>query len=83
MPWDPTRGERLAPAWKAALTLLADGRWRPWREVADAMIEASDVLPVTCTNLLHQGVRHGVLQRRGQYDQRVKKDGRHLRLNGE
>lgn len=79
MPWDPMQGERLAPAWAAALELLADGKWHPWEEVMGALSEASDLQWQTCKGLIYGGVRSGVLEKRGTYNQRLKKDHRMIR----
>lgn len=79
MPWDPMKGERLAPAWTAALETLEDGEWHTWEEVLQAMTEASDILPRTCAGLIYAGVRNGALLKRGKYNQRFKKDHRQLR----
>lgn len=79
MPWDPMQGERLAPAWTAAMKLLDDGEWHPWEEVINALLDSSDLLPSTCKGLVYSGLREGVLEKRGQYNQRFKKDHRMIR----
>lgn len=79
MPWDPMKGERLAPAWRAALEVLSDDEWHPWEEIMEAMLGASDILPSTCKGLVYGGVREGVLDKKGRYNQRFKKDYRQIR----
>ena len=79
MPWDPMKGERLAPAWTAALEILSDNEWHSWDEVTEAMLEASAILPDTCKGLVYGGIREGVLEKKGRYNQRFKKDHRQLR----
>lgn len=76
MPWDPMKGERLAPAWKAATDLLKDGRWRTWGSVIEAMLKASDLQRNTCQNILYGAMKHGHVIRRGKFDQKTKKDTR-------
>lgn len=83
MPWDPMRGERLAPAWIAARRLLRDLKWHDWAEVRQAMIEASDLEPRTCDNLLYAAIKHNHIHRMGKYDRRTRKDGRVLGLGFE
>lgn len=80
MPWDPMKGERLAPAWTAALKLLDDGAWHSWSEVTTAMLNASDLLPSTCSGLLYEAVKRDILERTGNYSARRKqRDKRKLR----
>lgn len=78
MPWDPMKGQRLAPAWKAARRLVADGEWHDWQEVIDVMLKGSDLARKTCDGLLHKGIREGYLVRIGQYDQKAKRDERQV-----
>lgn len=78
MPWDPMKGERLAPAWNAVRKLLADGRWHPWPEVVSAMLASSDLQRHTCNNLLYAGIKNGHLDRQGKYSQKTKKDNRNV-----
>lgn len=83
MPWDPMKGERLAPAWAAALKLLDDGRWHPWGDVLAVMLDASDLKPGTCSNLIYAGIREGVLDRHGRYSQRTRRDTRVIAKAGQ
>ncbi|MFD7016062.1 hypothetical protein [Streptomyces sp. NPDC059928] len=69
---DPTQGSRLTPAWNTALTTLADGAWHPWTDLVTAMTNASDIKPVSASNLLHDAVRHGTLQRQGEHRDRTR-----------
>lgn len=78
MPWDPMKGERLAPAWTAAVALLKDGKWHPWDEVVRVMVNSSDLQQRTCTNLLYAALKHGHINRMGKYDRKKKEDGRVL-----
>lgn len=78
MPWDPMKGERLAPAWSAAVRLLKDGEWHPWDEVVQAMLDASDLQKKTCAGVLYGAIRNGHVHKLGKYDQKSKKDTRVL-----
>lgn len=68
--FDPMKGERTAPAWAVAMSMVGNQRWHAWSDVVTAMTEGSDVLEVTCSNLLHNGVKSGQLERRGEHPDR-------------
>ena len=61
---------RTLPAIAAAARILADGEWHRWTEVVGAMTDASDVVPVTASNRLHDLVAAGVLEREGRHPNR-------------
>jgi len=75
--FDPTKGTRLAPAWNTALTHLEDGDWHDWTTLVAAMTDATDIQPVTASNLLHDGVRNGTFERQGEHRSAT----RQVRLN--
>lgn len=61
------QGERITPAWAAAVEVLSDGRWHSRATVIETMVEASDILAKTCSNQLSEAVKKGALQQRGEY----------------
>lgn len=76
MTWDPDQlGNRTRPAWTAALHVLADGHWHLWDDVTTAMAAASDILPKSCSNRIHDAVLAGYLIRKG------RTHNRQIRLN--
>lgn len=78
--WDPMKGERLGPAWRAGLALLHEHEWCPWIDLAQAMADASDIQWVTAKQLVYTGLKEGALEKRGQYDQKTRRDTRMVRL---
>lgn len=64
-PFDPLLGERIAPAWLAAAAILRDGEQHALADVLAAMLEASDVQPKTCANVLRNADRAGWVFRSG------------------
>lgn len=68
--WDPSRGERLGPAWDRIKKELRDGEWNPWTEVVSVIEPGSGLQAKTVRNLLHDGVRHGYLATTGRYPNR-------------
>lgn len=60
-------GERIVPAWDAAMRMLADGAWHLRGDVIQRMLNASDVVAKTCSNRLHEAIAAGVLEQRGEY----------------
>jgi hypothetical protein len=77
--FNPMIGERIRPAWIAALDLLADGDWHSRRECVDVMLAGSDLAVATCSNVLRNAARDGLLEQRGTWLGRGN-DHRHLRL---
>ncbi|MCA1570773.1 MAG: hypothetical protein LC798_10745 [Chloroflexi bacterium] len=65
--FDPLKGERIKPAWLELLNTLADDDWHPWTELVHAMTAVSDIKTTTASNLIHNGVKAGILQRKGKY----------------
>ena len=68
--FDPSRGERLGPAWDRILTELANHRWRRRAEVVEAVLPASNLKTKSIDDLLYKGVQHGYLERRGRLQDR-------------
>lgn len=64
-------GTRSAIAIATADELLADGQWHRWDALVPAMAAASTTLPKSASNWLHELVRAGALERRGQHPNRV------------
>lgn len=65
--WKPPTADlapRLTPAWQTLLEQLADGLWHSRRELVDAMVEASDILPTTCSDLIRNGNKAGIIHSR-------------------
>lgn len=63
-------GPRTRPAIGAAESFLADHNWHPWTAVVEAMLNASDLKPISASNRLHDLVRVGTLQRQGAHPNR-------------
>lgn len=63
--FDPLEGPRLRPAWIAATVALNDGNWHNRRDVIDAMLASSDVLPRTCAHILRQAAHADWLEKDG------------------
>ena len=82
MPWDPMKGERLAPAWVAVKKLLEGGGQFAWGHVVREMLDASDLQRSTCNGLLYAAVKNGYLTRTGKYNQKTKRDTRKLAWTG-
>lgn len=80
MPFDPSKGERLAPAWKLALDRLADGEWHPWRPLVLDMLAVADIVPATANSLLYEAIKNDVMERRGEYVAKPRSDTREIRL---
>lgn len=78
--YNPFKGERLGPAWQAALDALHARMWIPHAELVEVMFEASDVKEATITSLLIDARDYGVLIRVGKYSQKLKRDYRVYRL---
>jgi len=65
--FQPRPGSRIGPAWDEVLEVLEDGQWHSWNHIVVDVSELYEVQVKTASNLLHEGVRHGVFERRGKY----------------
>ncbi len=65
--FDPTKGVRIAPAWVALTTWLADNGWQHHRTCVDVMLASSDLMRKTCSGLIWKGVRAGLLEQKDTY----------------
>ena len=79
MKFDPTIGVRIAPAWQAALDLLADHDWHHRRDVVDTMLAGSTIKASTCSNVLRNATIAGLIDQSGEWHGRGD-DRRYLRL---
>lgn len=66
----PDVGVETRQAIEAAEAILGDGAWHPWTEVVDAMTAASNLQPKSASNRIHELVKAGNLERRGQHPNR-------------
>ena len=55
---------RCAPAWTAALDLLADDHWHPIPDLARAMHAAADLAPSTIRRHIHSACCRGWIRRK-------------------
>lgn len=77
--FDPMPGELLAPAWTAAIPLLADGEWHDWPTVISAMMAASPTIVLkTAEGLLNRASLNGDVVRKGVAGRY--RDSRHVRF---
>lgn len=68
--WDPSRGERIGPAWDRIVKALSDGEWMSWGDVVETTESESGLKTNTVVNLLREGVAHGYLATTGRYPNR-------------
>jgi hypothetical protein len=69
--FDPEKGERLRPAWRAMLEALADGEWKPRGDLVEIGLAASDLRRGTVLTLLSQSSgEDGPLERKGSHTTR-------------
>lgn len=58
--WDPTKGERLRPAWVAIINHAMEHEWIPRDELVRIGHDASpDLLPVSVRNMISSATRYG------------------------
>lgn len=77
--WDT---ERYRPVKAELRAVLADCRWHPHRELIKAMLDAGDLAPRTCANLLRELAKDWGVEIRGAYRPggRSPRDDREYRL---
>jgi hypothetical protein len=65
--WNPWLGARIAPAWQAALDILADGEPHDWTDLIPAMVAAGPIMAKTAVNALNNAAVAGAISRDGSY----------------
>jgi hypothetical protein len=64
--FDPLKGERMAPAWRAMAALMEDGEWHYRDELVEVGLKHSDLLRESVRNLLaRMSAPDGPVQRKG------------------
>lgn len=77
LPWnsfDATHPSKVGEAVRQIGGIVSDGDWHAWHAVVTEVGSSTGLLPKTVSNLINGMVRTGGLERRGEYNQRAKRD---------
>src|SRR5690349_21667413 len=66
---------RMAFPLQAIRELLSDGAWHSWQSVVAAGVRAGDLQVNTVSNKLYTALTAGLIERRGAYSSRRKRNG--------
>jgi hypothetical protein len=65
--FDFDRAPRMGAAVRQIDGIVADGEWHSWYKIVHSVAPDADLMFKTVSNLLHEMVRNGVLERRGKW----------------
>lgn len=77
----PNRYQRIGPAWRDGIRVLADGQWHPAHEVIDAMRTREDpITEASAKSLIRRGIARGDLAAKRKTSSRRKSYATNLQL---